>query len=85
MTTYLNILTRRMAVTPPWGPIASPVPNIASGQSFPVLGPECPSYCVGDAALTRDNAEAGGELVSNGFSIVHSDDAGGARRGAAGA
>ena len=70
MKNHLNILARRTAtVTPQVAPIPGTVPNSAGGHAFPVddwtrldrfliLGSEGSSYYAGEAALTRDNAQA---------------------------
>ena len=70
MKNYLSILVRRAAaITPQHQPIAGAVPNSAGGHAFPVddwtrldrflvLGSERGSYYAGEAALTRDNAQA---------------------------
>ena len=70
MKNYLSIFARRVAMmTPQHAPIARTVPNSADGHAFPiddwvrldrflVLGSEGGSYYAGQAALTRDNAQA---------------------------
>ena len=70
MKNYLSILVRRVAtMTPQHAPIARTLPNSAGGHAFPVddwarldrflvLGSEGGSYYAGQAALTRDNAQA---------------------------
>ena len=70
MKNYLNIFARRIAaLTPQSAPLAGTVPNSAGGHAFPVddwtrldrflvLGCEGGSYYAGEAALTRDNAQA---------------------------
>ena len=70
MKNYLSIFARRAtATTPQHQPIPGAVPNSAGGYAFPVddwtrldrflvLGSEGGSYYAGEAALTRDNAQA---------------------------
>ena len=70
MTSYLSILTRRVAaILPQSAPIPGTRPNSAGGYAFPVddwvrlerflvLGSEGGSYYAGEAVLTRDSAAA---------------------------
>ena len=70
MTSYLNIFSRWTAnATPQSQPVQNTVPNAAGGYAFElddfsrldrflILGSEGGSYCAGERALTRDNAQA---------------------------